>query len=424
MNASSPPSTRSRFIGQSGCGPALRCSLLLWALLSSLPVRADHPLTLERALALARSQAPIAASLEAEVDEARARLRGASVILDANPVLETQSGPRWSPDGTTLDVGVRVSQEFEWGGRRAARIRSAESGLRGAQASADDAMQDHLRRTAVAFLEALHAERSAALSRVGQTLGEELVRVTLRRRDAGEASELDVHRARMELARTQAELYAARITREEAVATLRVLIGLPLDAELRMTGELTPPPPEPLDQLMERAMAHPALAVLEARAEEADAERAVAEGSRWPGIGVGVGYVREADEQFAQASLALTLPVFNREQGRRGEAIVRGRRLRAELQARKRALAIQVQTAFVVHGLCLEAMAAFEEGLLDTFDGLQERTKRAYESGQLSLSDVLTLRREMLETRRRHLDRQLEAAISGVELAAISGGLR
>src|SRR5690606_11591362 len=196
------------------------------------------------------------------------------------------------------------------------------------------------------------------------------------------------------------------------------------DAGLSVTGTLDTPRREALDVLLRRAMDHPELAELEALVQAADAEKKLAEVHRWPGLGIGIGYTREADEQFAQATLAFTLPVLNHGQGARAEAHARGHRLRAELQSLRRAIAVRVRSAFVVLGLCLEAVATFEDEVLDTLEGIQLRTQRAYRAGELSLTNVLTLRREVLETRQSHLDRQLEAALAAVELEAVSGGLR
>lgn len=397
--------------------------LLLLLLLASPGARAAEGLTLEKALELARRQAPAVATIRAEVEEARARLRGAEVLLESNPVIEVESGPRWGPGGRSLDLGVGWMQDLELG-RRGARVRSATSGFAGAQASAEVAIQEHLRETAVAFLQALHAERSLGLSIVSASLAEALVRITTEGRGTEAPNELDVHRARMDLARAQSDVHAARVLREQALASLRVLLGLPFDADLAVTGTLETGRREDLDVLLERAMRNPELVALEALGQAADAERRLAEMHRWPGLGLGVSFTSEADERFAHASLALTLPVFNHGQGPRAEAIARANRLRAELQARRRAVAIRVHSAFVVLGLCLDAVETFEDEILDALVGLPERTQRSYRAGELSLTDVLTLRREVLDTRRSHLDRQLEAAIAAVELEAASGGLR
>jgi outer membrane protein TolC len=51
-------------------------------------------------------------------------------------------------------------------------------------------------------------------------------------------------------------------------------------------------------------------------------------------------------------------------------------------------------------------------------------TTRSFDVGQIGLSDVLLIRRELVETRSLYLFTLLEAALARVEIDAAAGGLR
>jgi cobalt-zinc-cadmium efflux system outer membrane protein len=47
--------------------------------------------------------------------------------------------------------------------------------------------------------------------------------------------------------------------------------------------------------------------------------------------------------------------------------------------------------------------------------------RESYRAGKMDLPAVLVVRREALDTRREYLDRLLEAALSGIDLAVATG---
>jgi outer membrane protein, heavy metal efflux system len=110
------------------------CLLMLLVGLSVFrsPVVAQTPssvLTLDQALNRARLRAPALLSARARIEEARGRLKGASLPLQNNPAVEGTLGPRFSNQGRTLDTDLSISQDFEALGRRSARIAGAQTGV-------------------------------------------------------------------------------------------------------------------------------------------------------------------------------------------------------------------------------------------------------------------------------------------------------
>ena len=92
-------------------------------------VQAQTVLRLDQALNRARLKAPALLSARARIEEARGRLKGASILLQSNPAVEGAIGPRFSNQGNTTDGDISVSQDFEAIGRRSARIAGAQTGV-------------------------------------------------------------------------------------------------------------------------------------------------------------------------------------------------------------------------------------------------------------------------------------------------------
>src|SRR5207249_12315040 len=92
-------------------------ALYLFLLLPALSVGQETTLTLDQALETARTRAPILLAARARIEEARGRLKGASVLFQQNRSIETEAGPRFSTPNTFTKVDVALTQDVERGGR-------------------------------------------------------------------------------------------------------------------------------------------------------------------------------------------------------------------------------------------------------------------------------------------------------------------
>ncbi|HVZ15672.1 MAG TPA: TolC family protein [Terriglobales bacterium] len=137
-------------------------------------MRAQQPITLDEALSRARVRAPQILAAKDRVDEARGRLAGASVLLQENPVIETSVGPRYSANGDTTDYDVSLSQSFELGGRRSARIAGARAGVERETATSRDVARRLLRDVSVAFVRGLAAKERLSIAEASSKIADDL----------------------------------------------------------------------------------------------------------------------------------------------------------------------------------------------------------------------------------------------------------
>src|SRR5262245_46533607 len=163
--------------------------------------QAQTPLTFQQALTMARERGPRAAVARARVDEARGRLTGAQVRFRDNPVIDASAGPRWLETGTVTDYEFGLSQTFELGNRRDARIAGAEAGIARESAVSDATIRQLIRDVAVAYVRALLGQTRVDILRASEAVANDARDVAERRFRAGDIALLDVNLARGAAAR-------------------------------------------------------------------------------------------------------------------------------------------------------------------------------------------------------------------------------
>ena len=143
-----------------------------------------------------------------------------------------------------------------------------------------------------------------------------------------------------------------------------------------------------------------------------------------PDYGVGVRYSREEGDQIVLGGMTVTLPVFSKGQEHRAVGSARAARLRAELDAARTRVQLEVRSAFDAYNRRLAAVRVLETDAIPGLDENEKLTTRSFEVGQLGLPELLLIRREILDTRFQYLDALLEAALARIDLDASAAILR
>ena len=392
--------------------------LSLWSGFAS----AQEALTLEEAVARVQGS-PAAVAARARIEEARGRKVGASALLHDNPVLRGARGPRESDSGDYTDSEIELSQMFELGGRRGARVAGAEAEVAAAEAEAANLARDLTRATANAFLRALHAQERARLAEEMVAIATQTLDVAQRRFKAGDVAVLDVNISLVALARARTEVLTSQAGSESALRDLRILLGMEQEKPLKTAGDLRQRPDFVLEELLKRAAGRPDIRSLEARLRQAEADLQLAQALAWPDFGLGVRKAREEGDDILQGTVSFTLPVFQRGQGLRLEAAAVQQRLQLELNALRTAVDVEVKSAALVAELWDRAAAQLEAEAVPLSVENESLARRSYEAGQIGLTDLLALRRETVDTRLRHLDVLLDAALARFNLRVAAGEL-
>jgi len=397
------------------------CTSVLWA----VPVIAQvSPLTLEQALERARQRAAQIVAARDRIEEARARLAGASLLLQENPVVSGAAGPRSSALRNTTDYDLTISQGFELGGQRGARIEGAQAGIERETASSRNVTRTLLREVGIAFVRGLAAQERMRLSKSADKLADDLRQSVERRYQTGDVPVLDVNLARNSAARAKAESYAAESAHIAALGELRVLLAMNAAEPLLIAGDMRDRRRYDLESLAARSPDRPDLKALAAEIREAESEVRLGKGFAFPNAGVGFTYKHDQGDRILQGAFTFTLPVFNRGQAIQAAGAARAHRLRQEQQALQRTVNVEIRTAFDVYRMQVAAVEELERNALPSLEENDTLSQRSFEEGEIGLAELLLVRRETFETRLVYTERLLEAAVAGIELEARAGVLQ
>ena len=379
-------------------------------------------MTLAEVLARAREQAPQIVSARLALEESRGRLAGASVRFQSNPQIDAAVGNRNGPDTRFTDFELGFGQGFEPGARKSARIAGANAAIAQTSANVEEVTRTVLRMAASAYYRAVHANERIKLLNATYELASGVYSAADRRFKAGDIAVLEVNIARASLARVRAEREGAEASKSTALGELRQLLGLESDVDV--DGSLSRPGETDLNAALQTAAQRPELRALEAGVQEAEAELQLGLSFSKPEYGVGVRYAREEGDQIVLGGMTVTLPMFSKGQEQRAVGSARAARLRAELDAARSRVQIEVRAAFDAYNRRLAAVRILETDAIPGLDENEQLTTRSFEVGQLGLPELLLIRREILDTRSQYLDALLEAALARIDLDASAAILR
>jgi len=384
-------------------------------------------LTLSKALELALGRNASVLSLQSEVEAARARLGGASLILQANPELEGAVGPRFAADGTSVDYSVALSQRIELFGQRGARIDSAQALLGAAEARLASRRIELASEVREAYARLLAARQRERIAAGALELAEQALAAAQARQSAGAASQIEVNAARATLGRAARESATPMQRSTEARATLVLRLGVDPAEPVEVQGDLEGADARAevdVPALFQKALAQrPDLHAAKLEVAAAEADRRLSESEWLPSPRLGVSYSEEGDSvgpaRIAQGFLALDLPVFNRNQAGRGVAAARVTQAQRALEALTRTVRAEVELAARRLQSARAAAKAYAGGLLAGVEENMQLVNEAYRSGKVDFFELLVIRRETLEARNGYVDalEELEAAKAGLARA-------
>lgn len=382
----------------------------------------EHRLTLADVLTRARDQAPQIVGARLALEETRGRLAGATLRQQTNPDIDLWGGRRTGPGGTFTDLQFGVGQSFEPTSRRNARLAGATAAIAQGTADVEEVTRGILRDAAVAYYRAVYARDRITLLDAAYALASSVYATADRRFRSGDIAILDVNIARAALARVRADREGAEAARGLALGELRQLLGL--DGDVQVAGPLVPPSGVELANVLQSAAQRPELRALESAVQEAEADQRFGASFTKPQFGVAARYSHEEGDRIVLGALTVTLPLFAKGQEQRAVASARATRLRAQLDAARMRVTVEVRAAFEAYTRRRAALRVLEADATPSLDENEQLTTRSFEVGQIGLPELLLIRRELLDTRFQYLEAQLEAALARIDLDASAAILR
>ena len=139
-----------------------------------------------------------------------------------------------------------------------------------------------------------------------------------------------------------------------------------------------------------------------------------------PNLRLGVFQRREEGDDIAGATIGISIPLFDRNQGGIARAAAESGRVEAELAVAE----LEVRAAVIAAHARLEAarrsVGDLETLVVGTLEDSLRLLEESVHAGKISVGEVLLQRRELIEAQRRYTDalRSLGLARADLELAA------
>ncbi|MGE4047461.1 MAG: TolC family protein, partial [Acetobacteraceae bacterium] len=303
------------------------------------------------------------------------------------------------------ETTLGLSQRLELGGKRTARLGFAGQNESVAGLDYQAARLDLARAVVTALADATAAARIADVEQERLRLAGETLRAVRGRVEAGKEALLQARRA--EVARTTAEIAAARANREAEAALnhLAVLMGVaradlaPRQTWFEETGP-EPRPPVPADPFA-RLANNPDLARLDAVIAQRRADLALQRANAVPDITLqgGVRRFQEGRETAFVAGVSVPLPFNDRNQGGIARANADLTRAEADAERGRQTLAVSLIATERSLELAWRAVQSLRRTALPAASQAAGFASRGYAEGKFGFLEVLDAQRALFDTR-------------------------
>lgn len=320
----------------------------------------------------------------------------------------------WIPDAT-LDLPLDIL------GKRGIRVAEARQRSEAARLALLTAAWEVRSRVRKAYLDFYLAQESDSLLARQAEIQEGMVGILEQWRQVGEASPMDVTRARVELANARVAAAEAATRHAAARGELAQALGVPpaaLDDVAFRFDELARTTLEvPAREVRRRALVNRS-DILGALAEYEATQRALQLEVRnqYPDLSLGLGYQLDQTDTKWTLGLGLVLPIFNRNQGPIAEAAARREESAARFVALQSRVLGEVERAVVAARGAVAQIAAADT-LLEARSGQVRAAQDAYRVGEISRLELLGLEAETVATALARLDGlgRAQAALGSLE---------
>ena len=327
-----------------------------------------------------------------------------------NPSLTVSSGRIGSASGTDtpfakrIDSAIGVTQLFERGRKRELRVEVAQYAYSAAQSERSDVERQQRLAVDQTYYDLLLSQEKQRISEENAGLFEKTIEAATRRVEAGDLSRADLARLSVDALRARNEVASARLEQNKAQAALAYLIGLEREARvIRATDPWPPISGAPGVQEIEALVNNrPDVRAAEARIQQADRNRALAQALRTRDITAGIQYEHTPTDVVRNSvGVNVSVPLFTRYyyQGeiRRAESDYLTSQTALE---RVRASAIsEISAAAGALAGAAERVTRFQENLLAAAERAAGGAEFAYSRGALGVMDLLDARRQLYATR-------------------------
>jgi outer membrane protein, heavy metal efflux system len=386
-------------------------------------------LSLEQAIEIALERNLEFKAKREESGVADGRVLRADLLLQHNPELDGDVANRRlkkPEEGFNKNLpqgGVSLMQEFEIGGQPLYRREAARQNLQKVKFEIGDFERALRFRVTEVFVKLLNAESKIKQAERIVELRNRLHEASKTRLSVGDIPEVQVILSEFELNRARSELIGLQRERVELVTRLQTELALEDDNRIEIQGELSrTSPPFSLQELLKTALERrPDLAASEREKRVTEAEELLVRAERIPNIKIGAFYEKDDKDNIVGGKISIPLPFFGRKQGELREALARKSIANLNYRNRRQALEREIRAAYNKFRLAERDISLYSEDSLKRFDENLDLNQRAYQEGQIDLSDAIVFQNQVIEATQKFIDALTNYNLAVAELKFHAG---
>lgn len=352
-----------------------------------------------------------------EIEKARARLQQAR--LRPNPTLEFEQSSGaiiGSPGGGQFTVGASLPLELY--GRRRSRVELAEIEIRAREAEVNNFERRVAADVLTNYADALAALRELEILENILELDMQTTRFVQIRVNEGETPPLELSLLQVEVERLRAKRELAEGRLQTALTKLKLLSGTAFDEPLRLREQITsatlPQIPTTIETSLDVALrTRPDVLLAQIEEEVASAGLRLIRAQSRPDFTAysrytegRLGFDNVADSRYQSRNRTLTfgvaigLPVFNKNQGRRAEAELAIKQTQARRDFAEKVVRSEVIAAFQRIEAARRALLTLETGVVRRSEQNLKVFEEVYAIGNISITDLINEQRRLLDANR------------------------
>lgn len=351
-----------------------------------------------------------------EIQRAQARLKQAG--LRPNPTIDfEQTTGRITGSKGESETSIGVSVPLEVSGQRGRRVELAQVELEATEAEVAERERRLVVEVRAVYAEALIALRELDITENLNDLDLQLTKFVQVRVNEGETAPLELNLLQVEVERLRSRRALIEGRLQTVLLQLKTLAGMSPTESLRLREELSTVSfqmPASLEALIDIALrTRPDLRLVRLNEEVATAGLRLVKAQSKPDVTAFTRYTvsRSVFDDtpvgvFTDKGKTLTygvsvgIPVFNRNQGAKQEAmlaITQAQARRAFVEALVRS---EVTSAFVRYQATRKALLAFETGVIARSEANIKTIRTAYEYGEFRITDLIGEQRRLVDLQR------------------------
>jgi outer membrane protein, heavy metal efflux system len=364
-------------------------------------------ITLEQAISLAVANSPSIKAARTQIQQNQAQEITAN--LRPNPTLswDSQFIPVFSGDFSTdtlnnlqqFDIGVGYL--FERGHKRQNRLQAARDATAVTAAQVADTERTLVFNVAQQFVNVLLANSTLQFALENLNSFQDTVTISEQRYKAGDISEGDYLKIKLQLLQFQTDVSSARVAKVQALGSLRQLVGyasLPHDFDV--VGDLSYQPlTAALSDLQVKALAtRPDLLAAQKGVKAANSQISLAKADAKVDFNASASYSHVSGASSTSLFFNVPLPIFNRNQGEiaRTKFALTGAELTAK--AAEDTVMTDVTNAYESASSNQDVVKLYVSGYLKQAQDSRDISQYAYKAGAATLLDFLDAERSYRST--------------------------